>query len=110
MEKIKPIKILAIDDDQFSLDALEQMISHKFEVHKDTDPRNGLKKAELISPDLILLDYMMPSMDGIEFFNEIRKNPKTKHIPVIYVTSYKADLIKKNVISEWDTWSGFKTN
>ena len=47
----------------------------------------GLEKAEKDQPDVILLDLIMPEMDGITTLHELRKNPKTKDIPVIFMTT-----------------------
>ena len=47
----------------------------------------GLNKAEEDQPDVILLDLIMPEMDGITTLHELRKNPKTKEIPVIFMTT-----------------------
>ena len=47
----------------------------------------GLKKAEEDQPDVILLDLIMPEMDGITTLRELRKNPSTQEIPVIFMTT-----------------------
>ncbi len=53
--------------------------------------KEALKKAEKNTPDLILLDIMMPGMDGFEVLKQLKKNPLTKRIPVIMITA-KSDI------------------
>lgn len=50
--------------------------------------QEALHMAIIEQPDLILLDYMMPEMNGFEVFAELRENSNTKHIPVIMITAY----------------------
>lgn len=54
------------------------------------DAHTGLNLAETEQPDLIVLDYMMPLMDGLEAFKKLRQNPRTAHIPVIMITAFSA--------------------
>ncbi len=56
-------------------------------VSEAENGESGLKKAEDYQPDVILLDLIMPDMDGITTLHELRKNPKTEKIPVIFMTT-----------------------
>jgi len=80
--------VLVADDDVrniFSLTkALEQ---HKMKVLSAMDGKEALEVAEQGAPDIILMDMMMPEMDGFEAISRIRRNPKLKHLPVIAVTA-----------------------
>jgi DNA-binding response OmpR family regulator len=82
---IKSPKILVIDDDE-KLNALlkEYLSKFGFEVFSAIHPADGLKLLEKISPDLVVLDVMMPDMDGFEVCREIRKN---NNIPIIMLTA-----------------------
>jgi CheY-like chemotaxis protein len=58
-----------------------------FNVHICSSGKEALEKAPEIMPDLIMLDVMMPGMDGLTTLQNLRKNPKTQHIPVIFMTA-----------------------
>ena len=62
-----------------------------FEVATAKDGVDGLQQLQDIEPDIILLDIEMPRMDGFEFARNVRSDPKTKHIPIIMITSRTAD-------------------
>lgn len=81
-------KILIIEDDGFLL----TMYANKFEmegfsVYTAEEGKKGLKIALKELPDLILLDLVLPSMDGFEVLTELKKNEKAKKIPVILLTN-----------------------
>jgi len=59
-----------------------------YEILEATDGEQGVKSAGEKMPDLILMDIMMPKMDGLEATRIIKADIKTKHIPVIALTSY----------------------
>lgn len=80
--------ILQIDDDDYTLDLLELFLYNEYELLTARNGFEGLKTAEHNQPDLIITDIMMPVMDGIRFFNELRKRERTSTIPVIAVTSF----------------------
>jgi two-component system, sensor histidine kinase and response regulator len=82
-------KILLIDDDQTICEFTEAVLERtgKFEVLSTTLPAKGLQLAEDQHPDLILLDVNMPDMDGGEVSLRLSANPKTKEIPVVFLTS-----------------------
>ncbi|NQZ09287.1 MAG: diguanylate cyclase [Algicola sp.] len=80
--------ILAIDDMPVNLDILVEHYQHdQVNLTVALCPLDGLKLAETLKPDLILLDIMMPVMDGYEVCSRLKSNPKTRHIPVIFVTA-----------------------
>lgn len=78
-------KVLLVDDNpKYLNDALPY---YGYDVHAATDGVQALKVLESNSFDIILLDIMMPNMNGWDTLKEIRKNPKTKNIPVIMITA-----------------------
>jgi PAS domain S-box-containing protein len=82
--------ILAIDDREDNLITLRALLKQHFddaEIVTCLSPRDGLKKAEEIQPDLLIVDYIMPEMDGIEVCRLLRKNSRISSIPVILVTA-----------------------
>ncbi|BAZ43860.1 two-component response regulator [Chondrocystis sp. NIES-4102] len=58
-----------------------------WEVISASNALEGIAIAENIQPDAILLDAMMPEIDGLETLAQLRLNPKTKHIPTIFITA-----------------------
>ncbi len=82
-----PIKILIVDDEPFNLDLLEQELTDQdYAIERANDGEEALKKVESFLPDVILLDYMMPKMNGIEVLKELRK--RECDVPVIMLTAY----------------------
>jgi len=79
--------ILIIDDVRINLMLLESILCEDYQVVSATDSRMGLMLASEKSPDLILLDIMMPEMDGYEICKRLKLNPETKSIPVIFVSA-----------------------
>jgi len=91
------IKILLVEDDTF----LVEMYTTKFELEgfdvvTAEDGARGLELAGKENPDIILLDILMPKMDGFEVLDELKKNAKTKDIPVVLLTNLgQKDDVKK---------------
>ncbi len=81
-------RVLLIDDNDNTLDLLEVFLFHDYEILTAENGFEGLKVAEEQQPDLIITDIMMPVMDGIAFFNELRRRPKTEGMPVLAVTAF----------------------
>ena len=81
-------RILVVDDIETNRRLLEARLSAEyFEVVEAADGREAIAKAHADEPDLILLDIMMPGMDGFEACRLLKSDPATKHIPVIMVTA-----------------------
>jgi CheY-like chemotaxis protein/ribosomal protein L37AE/L43A len=81
--------ILHIDDSQLMLQTLKLLVYYelKLPLIQTTDPDEGIKLAIKNQPDLVLLDAIMPKKDGFEVCAELKRNPKTKNIPVVMLTS-----------------------
>jgi DNA-binding response OmpR family regulator len=82
-------EILIIDDEEdfgFFVKVNLQMIE-EYHVNVATDGKTGLKIAQELQPDLILLDVMMPKMDGLEVLKKLKANKKTQNLPVIMLTA-----------------------
>jgi two-component system alkaline phosphatase synthesis response regulator PhoP len=94
-------KILIVDDDPVSLEMLEKiLLLEGYWVAKATNGKEALYIADEFHPDLIILDIVMPIMDGTEAMEKLEKNPRTKNIPVLFLTS----LISKK--EEFDNCTG----
>ena len=85
--------MLLIDDDDDFKDMLSYyfMDTHGYKVEKAGNGRDGIQKAKVFQPDIILLDVMMPDMGGIEVLRELQVEPETRDIPVIVLTASAFD-------------------
>ena len=83
-----PNKILIVDDEPFNLDLLEQELDEQnYTIERANDGAEALDKVPVFQPDLILLDYMMPKMNGLEVLRRLREDALYKSIPVILLTA-----------------------
>jgi len=79
--------ILIVDDNEVNIDSLIEILEDRYEIYAAT---SGLDALDLLSEediDLVLLDIMMPQMNGYEVCKKIKSNPLTKDIPVIFITA-----------------------
>lgn len=83
--KKKP-KILIADDERTNIIALAQILTPQYEVVVAIGGNSAIEAAEKHIPDLILLDVIMPDMDGFEVIRKLREKGLTKDIPVIFIT------------------------
>ncbi len=81
-------KVLVIDDDLTNLEIVSQILKSEYIVKTSHLPPEGIEAIESFAPDLILMDVKMPGMDGFSVCNEIKQNPKTKDIPVIFLSAF----------------------
>ncbi|HLO62311.1 MAG TPA: two-component system response regulator [Azonexus sp.] len=79
--------VLVIDDTPGNLSLLNQLLRTHYRVKLANSGTKGLELAALSRPDLVLLDIMMPEMDGYEVFRRLKANPATSRIPVIFLTA-----------------------
>lgn len=78
--------ILVVDDTKMNIDILVGILD-EYDIAVATDGRSALEICDEEEIDLILLDIMMPEMDGIEVCSILKQNSKTKDIPVIFITA-----------------------
>ncbi|MDR2559208.1 MAG: response regulator [Oscillospiraceae bacterium] len=83
----KKFKILIADDEKANLDVLIHILRDSYIVYPAKSGEAALKKAAEVSPDLILLDIIMPDMNGFEILKRLKSDDLTKHIPVIFITA-----------------------
>lgn len=81
-------KILLVDDDQSIRQLYNVELSKAYQVIEATDGEDGLIKAKSEKPDLILLDVMMPKVDGIAFLTKAKEDPDVSKIPIIMLTNF----------------------
>jgi DNA-binding response OmpR family regulator len=81
-------KILLVDDDADFVEATKLILESKsYDVVVSYDGKEGLKKVQTEEPNLIILDVMMPEMDGYEVCAKIKSDPRFKDIPVLLLTA-----------------------
>ena len=88
--------VLLIDDEKFfcQLAKMNLEMSEKYKVFVAFNGKDGIKMAKKIKPDLILLDIMMPKMDGFEVLRVLKEDPKTMAIPVIMLSAKSEEKTK----------------
>lgn len=93
-------KILVVDDELDVIDLVKNRLQENdYEVISATDGKEGIERAQKESPDLILMDIMMPNMQGGDAVRVLKANDKTKDIPVIFLTAVTSN---KQLVGEED--------
>jgi DNA-binding response OmpR family regulator len=88
VSKEKKIKILLVEDDTFLLEMYSTKFNLEgFDVATAADGEEGLKLAKKEKPDIILLDVLMPKIDGFTVLKKLKKDSQTKAIPVVLLTN-----------------------
>jgi len=88
-------KVVYVEDEHEMIDLVRLILSRRnFEVFGASGGREGLDLVRKISPDIILLDLMMPDMDGWDVYQQLKADESTKSIPVVIITA-KAQNIDK---------------
>jgi DNA-binding response OmpR family regulator len=86
-------RILVVDDDPEAVELVEFNLKKAgFDVTTAADGAQALKKARSVQPDLIVLDLMMPEIDGLEVCKILRRDPATARIPIIMLTAKAAEV------------------
>ncbi|BAZ29997.1 response regulator receiver sensor signal transduction histidine kinase [Cylindrospermum sp. NIES-4074] len=89
VESSKIDRILAVDDTRDNLILVQTILeSEGYEIDLVSDGTAALQQVEQAPPDLILLDVMMPGMDGYEVTRRIRNNPELSYIPILLITAF----------------------
>ena len=78
--------LLIIDDEKSSLNVLTHILRLDYTIYTAKDGKTGIEIANEYTPKLILLDIIMPDMDGYEVLALLKASEKTKNIPVIFIT------------------------
>ncbi|MBF0612826.1 MAG: response regulator, partial [Magnetococcales bacterium] len=82
-----PGRILIVDDSPENIQILHKTLKEEYEVFFATSGSQALQLANQLEPDLILLDVIMPGMDGYQVCKELKHASLTKEIPVIFITA-----------------------
>ena len=111
----KTYKIVIVEDEEVLLDVLKKkLIVEGYEVVTAMDGEKGLSTIRSEKPDLILLDIMLPKMDGYQIMEAIKKDSKTKTIPVVVISNsgqpVELDKAKKLGAKDWLIKTEFDPN
>ena len=96
----KKLKIVIVDDDSVNLEILKNALSDLYDVYTVSDGLKSIETFEKVMPDLIILDIMMPNIDGVSIYIAQNQHPKLEKIPVIFVTAID-DVEYKIQLLEW---------
>ncbi len=89
-------RILIVDDTKANIDILVSALGKKYKLSVALDGNSALAQARENIPDLILLDVMMPTMDGFEVCSKLKEDPLTSSIPIIFITALnETDFVTK---------------
>jgi DNA-binding response OmpR family regulator len=80
-------KLLIVDDEKENRVALQDLFSDEYEVFLAQDGLDALTKVEEVGPDLVILDILMPRLDGLQTCHRLRQKESTRNLPVIFLTS-----------------------
>ncbi|NET72504.1 MAG: response regulator, partial [Sphaerospermopsis sp. SIO1G2] len=84
----KPAQILIIDDEPDNFDVIDALLDREgYQLSYVSNAQQALTLLKVFLPDVILLDVMMPQMNGIEFCQQFKSNSQWQHIPIIMVTA-----------------------
>jgi signal transduction histidine kinase/CheY-like chemotaxis protein len=96
---VKPLRVLSIDDDEVARYLVRQYLpAPAFEILEAADGPAGIARAEAEQPDVILLDLMMPGMDGRQVRRALLEDERTRGIPVVILTSHALDDQEREVL------------
>jgi diguanylate cyclase (GGDEF)-like protein len=86
MASAEPQKVLIADDDPINRQVLAELLKPEYTVLLAKNGEQALERATRHAPDLVLLDVIMPDMDGYEVLRRLRANPQTEHLAVIFIS------------------------
>lgn len=84
-------KLLIVEDNIKLLNSMSALFEDYFDIHEATNGIEGVEKARLHKPNIIISDIMMPEMNGYELVEELKSNDRTSHIPIILLTALGED-------------------
>ena len=86
MDKTKKNSVLIVDDERSNIIALTRILNRDYTIYAAKNGSDAIEVANAYLPDVILLDILMPEMDGYEVFTALKDSDRTQHIPVIFIT------------------------
>jgi len=80
-------KVLVVDDTKTNIEVLEGILSSEYDVYVALNGKKAIELVPKIKPDIVLLDIMMPMMDGYETLTKLNEKGLIDHVPVIFLTA-----------------------
>jgi Response regulator containing a CheY-like receiver domain and an HD-GYP domain len=87
MKSLSECKVLIVDDTEENIDILIEALGNEYDIAVAMDGETALESLEEEIPDIILLDIMMPDMDGYEVCRRIKENKQLSKVPIIFSTA-----------------------
>jgi putative two-component system response regulator len=87
MKDMSECTILIVDDTETNIDILMDTLGEEYDIAVAMDGESALEAVEEDPPDLILLDIMMPGMNGFDVCKQLKDNPETANIPVVFLSA-----------------------
>jgi diguanylate cyclase (GGDEF)-like protein len=91
--------LLIVDDESVNLKVLNHILGQDYTIYTASNGESAIVKAKELLPDLVILDVLMPGIDGYETLSEIKKCEETSHIPIIFITGLNTDLDEEKGLS-----------
>ena len=86
MDEIKKYSVLIVDDESLNIRAFTHILGPDYTLYAEKSGQGAVEAAKKLLPDVILLDIIMPEMDGYDVIKALKSSEKTKDIPVIFVS------------------------
>jgi len=86
----KRYSILIVDDESMNISILKHILGSEYKIYASSDGEDAIEAAEEFKPDMILLDIVMPGMDGYDVISILKTSKKTKNIPVIFISGLES--------------------
>jgi PleD family two-component response regulator len=87
---VDKIKILVVDDQPVNIQIIHQMLNADYQIFMATSGAQAISLCQSNPPDLILLDVVMPELDGVATCRLLKQQPELAHIPVLFVTGMQS--------------------
>lgn len=100
MQDLSDCRVLIVDDTRSNLDVLAQTLRDTYKLSVALDGVSALRMLERTVPDLILLDIMMPGMNGFQVAEKLKSNPATSHVPIIFISALTDEKDKVTAFAE----------
>ena len=92
-------KVLVVDDSEINICLLCEMLKdYDIETHTALNGKEALDKINTSSPDMVISDFMMPEMNGLELLSEIKRNSRNVKLPVVIVSATVDESVKKKAL------------
>jgi DNA-binding response OmpR family regulator len=96
-------RILIVDDENDFIELLQyKLAGHGYELIVANDGVHALSQARTLKPNLILLDILLPDLDGLSVCEILRRQPATKKIPIIFMSALTGDVTKRSAAMQAD--------